>query len=124
MYLRTMAQDRFVYFTQDSTPSIEEVRLVLTNFLGGAGEVTYSVDRFFVSLPGKPTLPFKGLPGVTIPPIYYPEERWIEVWYGDDPRRGIILDIMTRHGDEFTDALADQIAKMFARYWKGRAELD
>ncbi len=108
-----MSFDRFVYF-EKSAPTQEDIQKVLGNFLGGVGTIEWKRDRFFVALPGTPTLASAGFPEA-IPYGMRPEERWIEVWYKDNG-----LDVITRDQDDFTNALASALAEIFARFWKGK----
>ena len=112
-----MALDRFIYFREDSCPTYRELYRFLTNFIGFAGKVAYGTDRIFVELPGTPSFPFKGFPDTLDPTPLLPEQRWIEVWLKEQT-----VDVMTRHQDDFTHALADQIVELLKRYWKGTDE--
>lgn len=111
-----MALDRFVNFPKGKKgPTKDEIGLVLKNFLGGIGDVSWSDDRWIVSLPGKPTWTFEGLEPDMMPRMQN-SERWIEVYVGPT------LDVITRSADEFTNALAVRIAQIFARYWEGKVD--
>lgn len=110
-----MSLDRFVRF-DEKYPTQEGLRRVLENFLGGTGTVEWQRDRFFVELPGNPTLALEGFPD-TISCSFRPEGRWIEVWYKDRT-----LDVITREADDFTNALASSLAEICARYWRGKLE--
>lgn len=111
-----MALDRFVYWKKRK-PTKKEVRAVLTNFLGGVGSIRWNKDRFFITLPGEQRAALKGFvrnAGATLN-----DARWIEVWFDSQS-----LDIMTRQADEFTSALASELAKIFARFWEGKLDED
>lgn len=43
--------------------------------------------------------------------------RWIEVWLSKDN-----LLVMTRSADEITNDIAAGLARIFARFWKGKYE--
>jgi len=117
-----MACDRFVYW-KERKPTQAEVEAVLHNFLGDAAlEIKWHGDRFFVLLVGTKTLAFKGLGhphekaflADNAPPHH---KRYIEVWLDSE-----CLDVMTRHGDEFTNAVADGLVAAFVRFWQGQLE--
>lgn len=110
-----MALDRFVQFKPRKWPKKKEIERVLLNFLGGVGTVEWKKDRFYVSLPGKPTPTFEGIKGA-LPGREHQEERWIEVIPGNP------LDVCTRMADEFTNALAARLAEAFGRYWEGEVD--
>lgn len=108
-----MAQDRFVYFTK--VPSREDVGKALGDYLGGVGKVEWRVDRFFVDLPGRGSHPAKRL--TEVPEGLFRDERWIEVWIGDD-----CIDVMTRQQDELTNVVAAGFSAFATRFWGGRSE--
>ena len=107
-----MSLDRFIEFDGDY-PTRDEIESVLRNFFGTAGEVEWSRDRFYVTLPGKTTFSYAGMVDVERPTG---EERWIEVYPGNP------MDVITRKQDEFTNALAVGLAKTFARFWEGKID--
>lgn len=121
-----MAADRFVYWAERK-PTQAEVEAVLRNFFDEAAtEIKWDKDRFFVTLVGKKSFVFKGLghPLEAAELADITDTRWgtgpirsIEIWLGSDT-----LDVMTRHGDAFTSALADGLVQVFARFWQGRVE--
>lgn len=111
-----MALDRFVHFEMGRKPTKKQVELVVRNYFGGCGTVEWSQDRWIVSLPGKPTWAFEGIE-VDVMPQSRNDERWIEVYVGDDN-----VDVITRRQDEFTNALAAGLAGAFARYWDGEVD--
>lgn len=131
-----MAQDRFVNW-KSKGPTRKETRQVLEDFFSEAAtKIEWRKDRFFVHLVGthsNPTKRTKGLsdypqqPGSPLRPGFRPvimeintpsEGRHIEVWLSRTS-----LDIITRHGDEFTNSLAEGLAKLFARLWQGELEM-
>jgi hypothetical protein len=91
----------------------------LEDYLGEvATEIRWGQDRFFITLVGKHSHPFKR---ILTPAPYEPEPefngRHIEVWVAKD-----CLDVLTRQQDEFTSGVADGLAAAFVRFWEG--ELD
>jgi hypothetical protein len=111
-----MALDRFVKFGA-RRPSKEEVGLVLRDFFGPeAAKVEWEGDRFYVSLPGKNSFPFASLPDGGWNP-FEGHERWIEIFVNDKQ-----FDVITRLADEYTNVIAEGLAKMFARFWDGELE--
>lgn len=116
-----MALDRFVRW-RDDRPNLSQVERVLQNFFGGAAEIRWGTDRFFVTLPGVRTFPFNGLgnPREASEAERSAEDpvRMIEVWMDHN-----CLDILTRQQDEYTNSLAHGLAQMFARYWQGEVEV-
>lgn len=116
-----MALDRFVNF-KERRPSKEEVGLVLRDFFGpDAAKIEWDNGRYFVTLPGKNSFPFASLPDALRDPFAGEEarERWIEVYVAKDQ-----FDVITRSHDEYTNVIAEGLARMFARYWDGELEDD
>jgi len=119
-----MARDRFIWFKgEHKVPSKDDVQSVLTHFIGEAGTVEWRKDqsRFYMVLQGDPSWPFTDMDlGVHNP---HGEDkgrsRWIEVYMGKDN-----IDVMTRMMDEYTNTVADGVAKMIARFWQGQLEDD
>lgn len=110
-----MSQDNFVWW-QDSKPTKKEIELVIIQFFGGAvTDIVYKQETFIVHLVGQYSEPLKGL-GVDRYELCG-EPRTIEVHAGPD-----CLDVLTRMQDEFTNALATRLAKIFARRWGGRLD--
>lgn len=101
-----MSLDRIVQYPGER-PSNEAIGCVLRVFFAGScgphekyGNVpTWDTDRWFVVLRGK---------------VADGRERWIEVWPGDD-----CIDIMTRQMDEFTNDVADRLARSLNKWLDG-----
>lgn len=110
-----MALDRFVHF-KDRKPTEKQVELVVRNYFGDCGTVEWSHDRWIISLPGTPTWTFEGIEKDSRASTRN-DERWIEVHHGDDS-----VDVVTRHQDDLTNALAAGLANAFARYWNGEVD--
>lgn len=113
-----MALDRFVHF-KERCPTSEEVERIVTNYVGEAGLVSWSTDRWVVDIPGTPTSPFDGIHGALSWPMMH-DKRWFEVYF----QPGQPMDIITRAQDEFTTAVADQLARAFARFYKGELQME
>lgn len=111
-----MALDRFVYW-KERCPTFQEVQHVLEDFFNGAAEVRRSTDRWICTLPGAPQSPLHRVDRLLVeaPDAHADGERWIEVFMHEDS-----LDIITRMADEYTNALAEGLARIFARYWQGK----
>jgi hypothetical protein len=115
-----MALDRFVHWHDlRNRPTRAEVRQVITNYLGGVGQIRWrdDQDRFYIELPGKPTHPLVGIDPLV--KMYEQPDRWIEVYVSF----GEPMDIITRDMDPFTNAIAADLANIFIRQWSGRVEL-
>jgi hypothetical protein len=102
-----MAIDRFINFEDGKCPSFEQVRDVCVHYIGGSGTITSEPPRVFAEVPG-----------VSHSPLARPE-RFIEVYVDDNN-----VDVMTREGDEFTNALAEGLASLIARKFEGKREFD
>lgn len=119
-----MAYDRFVYWNTSRRPTREQLQMVLEDYLNGiATEVKWDHDRFFAKLSGKQTHPLRRMPEnevarYAVMATEEVEERWIEVWIGND-----CIDVMTRFADELTNRIADGFAQLCARFWNGRLEI-
>lgn len=109
-----MACDRFIKF-EKAVPE-DQLRMILEDY--AAGTVTKNGDRFFLTLVGKPSFPFKRIfPGQD---RINQTERWIEIWF--DPDDNKTIDVLTRMADEYTNNVAEGIARMLAGFFEG--ELD
>jgi len=122
-----MAQDRFVYWKEER-PTRKELKGVLEDFLGGMAvgikygtfESGASKDKdlefWSILLVGKPSFPFKRLPGFGKGSFGGQEmhtERWFEVVVAPDS-----IDVITRMSDELTSVIANGFAELCARYWQ------
>lgn len=119
-----MAVDRIITFSGPG-PTRDDILAVLADFLGGAGSVEATgPDTWVVRLPGVKTYALKSRPGVGeyLNNLADPKlgadmtGRGFEVF--KNPKTGRLL-VTTRLADDFTTALADGVAEVFARYWKG-----
>lgn len=127
-----MSQDRFVWM--EHPPNAGELELLLEDFLGGfleRGEfceqdrpsLVWKDGRWFATLVGWDSHALRRAPFITdAMRAYYAQvhgvrQRFIEVYIGDD-----YVDVITRQADDATNALADRLAELIARCWKGRLE--
>lgn len=117
-----MGTDRFVHFELCKVPGRGDIGTLIEDYLG---DVMRSKEcgggRWTVSLIGPCSFPLRRLEPEWTPSKAWAEEhptpRWIEVYIGQDN-----IDVITRHQDELTMVIADGLAKLIARYWKGRLE--
>lgn len=121
--MENMAYDRFVNWT-DKRPTRKEVQHVLEDYFAEAAtKIAWSKDRFFIDLVGTHTNPLRRMKdaheSARLDPEPGHEGRLIEVWLSKTS-----LDVMTRHGDEFTNRVADGLAKLFARFWQAELEME
>ena len=126
-----MACDRFVRWPEGSRrPTAEEVRLVVEDYLGGYAErvdddgrsPVGAIEAFFVAwTSGRQSHPLRRIVGASPSALIEPEAgfeaRCIEVWVHDD-----CVDVLTRHQDAATNALARGLAAVLAGYWAGKLE--
>lgn len=121
-----MAHDRFVRW-RDRRPSDADLLVVLEDYLGGGAEVENTPQRvsgrpwWSVTLPGRPMFPLGRLEEMRGSPrtaaVAEVRERGFEVFVADDH-----VDVITRHGDEFTAVVAGGFAALCARTWGGALE--
>jgi len=124
-----VAFDRFVRW-QAKRPTDKELRHLLEDYLGGMGKIKNKSQKkskrpwFFVTLPGRPSFPFRRMPEIkgTSREAYLKDfnERWFEV-YVDDKNK--YVDVMTRQGDELTGVIAQGFAELLTRYFKAKLEV-
>ncbi len=124
-----MALDRFVYW-KDERPTDEQLKMIVEDFFGGAGTLGDNYMKadgrpwWIVSLPGAPSHPLrrafglgKDMPTVTEEnderdPVG--KERWIEVYVAAN-----YIDVMTRQMDHYTHCLAEGLANILCKAFKG-----
>lgn len=112
-----MALDRIIRWKKrpdDIQPGQSRFALFVCDYFGEQIACSWQTDRWFITLPGKPTWPFASL-GINGPPLQ--SERWIEVWIGKDS-----VDVMTRMQDHFTNSVAEGLAAAIAQFWGGERE--
>lgn len=107
-----MPLDRFVYFDDRPAPLNEALKTLLDRYLSGVGRVEWCVGRWFATLPGAPC-DARG----RLEPEDMPRARWFEVYRHDDS-----VDVITRDGDQYTEAVAVGFARLVALEWAGRLE--
>jgi len=117
-----MAQDRFIYW-EAAAPGVAEIGAMLDDYLGEfALQRTLANCHHTVLLVGKQSNPHRRVgpvvEGFNLGAIWDGDgERWIEVFVAEDN-----IDVITRHGDPATCALADGFTALAARRWQGRIE--
>lgn len=115
-----MAQDRFVYWGKTKKPTNKQVEIVCTCYFGsGASDIQVSPKekRITITLFGEISHPLRLIKGaMPWPPSEY-ITRYIEVYIDTK-----YVDIITRQQDEYTNALAEGLADIFARFWEGRRD--
>ena len=131
-----MSLDRVIEFPI-LVPSAESVDNVLRNFLGEAGKVEKkstadrvdpTISLWEITLQG----PFSYSLASEKGSVHWALDkeskdkcptRWIEVYLHpatkEDP---VTIDILTRQMDDYTNAVADGLVKVFNRYWDGTRE--
>lgn len=124
-----MASDTFVYWNRGVKPTKDEVQKALEDYVKGlATDVTWLVDRWFVTLPGAPSWPFQRVGHATeaqraswlenaTESDGSPRPRWFEVHLGHDN-----IDVITRMADEVTNNVAHGFAVLMALAWEGDLE--
>jgi len=123
-----MGMDRFIHWKEPpewGSPTIERLAAVAQNFLGPRWSVTHTEDWIVCESGEQQTwaLLSEYTPGDIEPEKFqkqYAEgtpTRGFEVFFTEDQ-----TSVITRQADEFTSALADQYAKIIARWWKGEIE--
>jgi hypothetical protein len=120
-----MACDRFVKFAKGKVPNRADVGKVLADYLGGLllGK-EWKRDRWMALLAGNKSWPFRQVEPIPSEMAKAAaeeakEERWIEVVVSSED-----IDVLTRRQDELVNNVADGFAKLVARYWQGRLEMD
>jgi len=122
-----MGLDRFVLF-QNEKPTLEELKLILEDYLGGLGNIDYQEGCWFVTFPGKPSFPFKrSHPDHAWAGASLHDERWFEVYVGSldqehGENMGPNVDIITRFQDELVGNIADGFAKLLRRFYKAKSD--
>src|SRR5580658_8359689 len=109
-----MARDRFINWDRlAERPSLEQIRTLLFTYLDGmVGVYVEEIKRhgalhgFFVNLSGKCKRHGEESP------------RWLEVVIG-----ALSYDVLTREMDDITNDIADGVARLMARKFKGKIEV-
>ena len=118
-----MALDRFVYWKSTTRPTREQIQFALEDYVRDlATEVKWEHDRFYVVLPGMGSHPAARITESETLRLAAAEdrknERWFEVYLGDDN-----IDVITRHSDWITNAIATEFARICAQFWQGELEM-
>lgn len=116
-----MGQDRFIRWPDDAErPSVEELERCLARYINQSGTVKRDGVWLTATLIGEPCQ-------VWLPELDDQEwetggckngERWFEMFC--DPKS--TYSVITRHADQFTNALADGWTRLVAIHWKGKWE--
>ncbi|MHC4899983.1 MAG: hypothetical protein ACYTGW_23065 [Planctomycetota bacterium] len=119
-----MSCDRFIRFKKGKAPSHEDVGKALEDYLGAfMTSNKWDQNRWLAQLDGGKSWPFKRLEADSRRAWHHEEEarecRYIEVWFSKNS-----IDVLTRRADEATMNLADGFAKLIARYWGGKLEME
>lgn len=131
-----MASDIFVYWKRNKKPgalvkpSRKQVLQVIQQFFGeNVAKARWDQDRFFVELPGGWSAALRGVaPCRTAAQNQAAKEqvggcRWIEVFIGMPQQHSAEMDVITRFADDYTNACAFGLAKVFALGWDGTLEM-
>ena len=120
-----MALDRFVYWPLTAGPSQSELTLLLEDYFGAAAEgIATEGSRLVVTMRGRTS-------GALRRVAHAPEAMRVIAQYETDqnePRTIEVfmhhhcIDVITRHADEFTNAVAHGFAALCARVWVGHLE--
>ena len=116
-----MARDLSVHFAA-KRPTQAEIEKVITDFLGGIGSVEWVPSRefFLVSLPGTATWALQGILARGDGSNFHADrpQRTFEVYPGEEGLAESFR-LTTRLADDFTNAVAEGLAAVFAVYWEG-----
>jgi len=120
-----VACDRFVNW-KDKKPTKKEIETVIKDYFNGlATKIDWIPPRFMCWLPGTSRSPFYSTSEMVklSDDAFYTgpgnNERVIEVYVAKTH-----IDVITRHGDELTMNIADGIARMFARGYGAKLDMD
>lgn len=115
-----MALDRTITWARNKGPAKEDVGKVVEDYACGLGEARWDGDRWYIDLPGHNS---SALRRVAEKCLWSTGSRWIEVWIDQSADRDReCVDVMTRQHDEITNAIAEGLAKVIARFWGGERE--
>ena len=120
-----MPQDRVINWPastriEDVPCNVKLGRLCRDYARGIASRVRWRKGRWYIDLPGEVR---SALHRLSDHPRPYErgEPRWIEVWSGGN-EDGHSVYVMTRHADDITNAIAEGLAAIIARHWRGERE--
>lgn len=118
-----MSCDRFVYWTEDR-PTPDQLFAITRDFFGDTATVTRKANGTIYAKMGARSEPLAAVSeyvakGVELEKAFpvRPQTRCIELFPHDNS-----VDVITRLADEFTDALADGLARLLARYYRARLD--
>lgn len=126
-----MSTDRVIRWRKNKKPTKEQIGMVCEDYVSRIGTVRWDEarGRYYISLPGPCSHPLRRMPGIgAVGHVYDPPPpgsdeppfiRWIEVYI---PEKEDYLNIMTRHQDPITNAIAERLAEIFAGFWNGKRD--
>ncbi len=95
-------------------PTKKHILCILQDFFGGGCEqIRWDKDRWQVYLPGHSHNAFERVSPLAL--TFAHPSRALEVW--PDPCRKFLY-IMTRQADQYTNALAQALCELFARFYQ------
>jgi hypothetical protein len=124
-----MARDHIVYLPSDKGPTKGQLGRLIKDYLGGImTSLRWGGQRWTAVLVGPkswmyrrsfdPSCKYQRLEAAAHESEgWYQQERWIEVWLGDD-----CIDVITRQQDELTNDIASRLAWRIALLYKGTLE--
>jgi hypothetical protein len=127
-----MGLDRFVRWTT-TVPTVVQLRMLLEDYFGDIAAVSFENARFVCELNSRDSHAMRRMEHLSQAArdaAQYltgeGEVRVIEVFVHDRGRYDVepCIDIITRHADEFTNALAEGLMLLCARLWDGRLDID
>lgn len=134
-----MALDRVVRFPEVA-PNSRELRILCTDYLGASGMVITRDGRLFLDVPGVNSFAHRRVGlcpkahramaeeswkeyAENPPHKFYNSQRWIEVFLHPADEEGpACVYVTTRQHDEFTNAIAEGLADVLMRGWRGERE--
>lgn len=119
-----MSQDRVIHWpasTRGMLPTPMQLGTLCRDYATGIGTVERAGDRWHIRLPGECTAALRHLSARAGRPFEPGEPRTIEVWTGVTGDR-VVVYVTTRMQDDITNAIAEGLAAIIARHWRGERE--
>ncbi len=111
-----MARDRIIKLPKPLTKvNRDQLQFILEDYLGEAGTIRWELDRWYLTLAGKPIHPYQRVTENPQPQTH--DERWIEVYVGGH------ISVITRAQDTYTNNVATGIAMVLLKFFNGKAEM-